>query len=199
MRYWQLTFVLLAFWLGQETGAQQNRRDVETFGTIECKRIVLLNKDKRQRLVLVPGGLAIQIDDAATTLVAGSVSVYGGGRTNKAPFIAELSATSMTSTVRVAANDDGPEQEMEATARNTSLVLRNAASTNAGTDKGSILLIKDAASQSLYFSDQRGEARIVAGAESKTVDRVRSEPKRREVYFDLFDSKGRAVSRLPKK
>ena len=57
-RYWPLTAVLLAFWMGREIGAQGNvAAKVTTFETIHAKKIVVEGKN---RVVIDEDGILVQ-------------------------------------------------------------------------------------------------------------------------------------------
>jgi hypothetical protein len=96
MKYWPLTFVLLAVWIGGETGAQDAKGKVVKFDTIEAERILV-----RQDVAIgVPGKgkwVHIQKDSMACygDQPAANIPQSGAGISSVGVFVRSEKSTSM--------------------------------------------------------------------------------------------------------
>ena len=84
MKYWSLTAVLLAFWLGRETGAGDNQPKVSRFDVIEARKIVLSSPadggKNRRRCVIADDGMEVIHPDGWRCLIGpGGLGVLKGG------------------------------------------------------------------------------------------------------------------------
>ena len=87
MKYWPLTAVLLAFWMGRETGAGDDQPKVSKFDVIEARKVVLLPapndvKNAGRRCVISDDGIEIIDRDGWQCLIGprgfGVFKVRGG-------------------------------------------------------------------------------------------------------------------------
>jgi len=85
MKYWPLTAVLLAFWLGRETGAGDVQPKVSKFDVIEARKVVLLparddGGSVGRKCVVDYGGMEIiHPDDWRCLIGPGGIGFFKGG------------------------------------------------------------------------------------------------------------------------
>ena len=68
MKYWPLTFVLLAFWIGRETGAQEKAHLTAKFDSITATTIVL--SDGKSETRISAAGMTIKRGFASNEMTA---------------------------------------------------------------------------------------------------------------------------------
>ena len=77
MKYWPLTAVLLAFWLGRETGAEKSATEVSEFDVVRCNSIIV--GDKERRTTISPGAVTCKEGVLLTKVRPGEVFAESPG------------------------------------------------------------------------------------------------------------------------
>ena len=194
MRYWMLTVVLLAFWLGRETGAgDKDPPKVTTFDEIRCNRIVV--GSKLLKSTIDPGAFACNTGVLHTVIGSGTVKVESPG------YRATMAAEGDGASVTAKATTSSFQAVLIAKDKGAAMVLTSV--TKTGTKLSS--LRASGVGSSIWrgggrfqISDKNGQKRVVLGSTGPT-DRTTGTPKFPESTFTLYDAKGNVLERLPRK
>ena len=178
MKYWPLTAVLLAFWLGRETGAEKPATEVREFDVIRCNSIIVGDKDRRT--TIVPGAVTCKKGVLLANVGPGEVFVESPGfraamKTEGDNAHIEAEATGTGFGAVIGAGNKGAWHGL-------TCVVRDGGQLVQGPSIGSSIS-KDGAK--MMVADTGGRDRVVIGSRASTIT--------------LYDAEGNVMTQLPKK
>ena len=202
MKYWPLTAVLLAFWLGRETGADDKAAPkVAEFGDIRCSGIQVRDPKKPgATTVILADGLRVRDETSMTEVYPGSVTVLGGasgaGAKQEHAFYAMMTASDTTARVAAKSVKSGYDSGLFAKKDYASVMAGNTKEYLEKTNRGTARLWASKGVRKLVVTDKRGTDRAVLGTAEVVNKKTGAKTTYPESTLTLFDAKGEFYRRI---
>ncbi|MHC4848822.1 MAG: hypothetical protein ACYTEG_10250 [Planctomycetota bacterium] len=195
-RYWPLTAVLLAFWLGRETGAEDAQK-VTKFDRILAREITLIGDTS---VALLKGdSINLVQRNLVTSLAPGSVHVLEKGK-NAEDVVrtAGLVASDDAATVSVVDRRSGFEASLWADHDQSSVAVADYKGREAKTDLREIELSLSAKACAVSVKDRTGRPRAALGTTVISDKKTENSTRFPESTLTLYDARGTVLAQLPR-
>ncbi|MHC4952497.1 MAG: hypothetical protein ACYTGZ_01285 [Planctomycetota bacterium] len=193
-RYLPLTAVLLAFWLGRETAADKEEPKVAKFDRVEAKEIVTGSLIARSS----PAGWTTKVDQFGVKISGG----LGGGSGSTAHLNSSSLRFEKTRPTTIAARDRHPVSHPVAKFGAMYIDSEEMGFVTLYDAKGKPTVFAfggdDARGAHLTIRDRLGRNRAVLGSTSKPPAKLGVVSTSSESNLTLYDSNGKALTRLPR-